>query len=49
MPADGEPNLPILAPQYRVDRELGAGGMGRVYLAHDLKQGHCQHDRNTSC
>ncbi|MCA2996939.1 serine/threonine-protein kinase [Gemmatimonas sp.] len=26
-----------LATHYRVDRELGAGGMATVYLAHDLK------------
>ena len=26
-----------LAAQYRVERELGAGGMATVYLAHDLR------------
>src|SRR3954471_16776577 len=26
-----------LADRYRVERELGAGGMATVYLAHDLK------------
>jgi eukaryotic-like serine/threonine-protein kinase len=32
-----------LADRYRVERELGAGGMATVYLAHDLK-----HDRNVT-
>ena len=27
-----------LARSYRIERELGAGGMATVYLAHDLKQ-----------
>ena len=26
-----------LADRYRIDRELGAGGMATVLLAHDLK------------
>ena len=30
-----------LADRYTIERELGAGGMATVYLAHDLK-----HDRN---
>jgi eukaryotic-like serine/threonine-protein kinase len=28
-----------LADRYRIDRELGAGGMATVYLAHDLRHG----------
>ena len=32
-----------LADRYRVERELGAGGMATVYLAHDVK-----HDRNVA-
>ncbi len=32
-----------LRDRYRVDRELGAGGMATVYLAHDLK-----HDRDVA-
>ncbi len=32
-----------LAERYRIDRELGQGGMATVYLAHDLK-----HDRNVA-
>ena len=32
-----------LADRYRVDRELGAGGMATVYLAHDLR-----HDRDVA-
>ena len=32
-----------LADRYRIDRELGAGGMATVYLAHDLK-----HDREVA-
>ena len=29
----------VLGPSYRVDREVGRGGMATVYLAHDLKHG----------
>ncbi|HVX38158.1 MAG TPA: protein kinase [Gemmatimonadaceae bacterium] len=32
-----------LSDRYRIDRELGAGGMATVYLAHDLK-----HDRKVA-
>ena len=32
-----------LADRYRIDREVGAGGMATVYLAHDIK-----HDRNVA-
>ena len=32
-----------LADRYRVEREIGAGGMATVYLAHDLR-----HDRDVA-
>jgi serine/threonine-protein kinase len=32
-----------LADRYRIDRELGAGGMATVYLAHDVR-----HDRKVA-
>ncbi len=32
-----------LADRYRIERELGRGGMATVYLAHDLK-----HDRQVA-
>ena len=32
-----------LAERYRIERELGQGGMATVYLAHDLK-----HDRKVA-
>jgi hypothetical protein len=31
------------ADRYRIERELGAGGMATVYLAHDIK-----HDRKVA-
>jgi serine/threonine-protein kinase len=33
-----------LADRYRIERELGSGGMATVYLAEDLK-----HRRKVSC
>jgi serine/threonine-protein kinase len=33
----------VLVGRYRIDREIGRGGMARVYLAHDLK-----HSRNVA-
>src|SRR5439155_10028633 len=29
--------MQLLGDRYRVERELGRGGMGRVFVAHDLK------------
>ena len=40
MPNELESLRELLAPRYRVDRELGQGGMATVYLANDVK-----HDR----
>jgi len=36
----GAPQIPGIGDGYRVEREIGRGGMATVYLAHDLK-----HDR----
>jgi TolB-like protein/tetratricopeptide (TPR) repeat protein len=35
--ADPAPGLPVYADRYMVQREIGSGGMGRVFLAHDLR------------
>jgi eukaryotic-like serine/threonine-protein kinase len=45
MPATGAPArlVSALADRYTINRELGAGGMATVYLAHDLK-----HDRKVA-
>jgi serine/threonine-protein kinase len=37
------PLATALADRYRIEREIGAGGMATVYLAHDLK-----HDRDVA-
>ena len=39
MAAIPEPLIAALATRYSLERELGAGGMATVYLAHDLKHG----------
>ncbi len=43
MTAAGERLAGALADRYRIERELGPGGMATVYLAHDLK-----HDRRVA-
>jgi eukaryotic-like serine/threonine-protein kinase len=43
MAADSGRLAAALADRYRIERELGAGGMATVYLAHDLK-----HDRRVA-
>src|SRR6185436_11821104 len=41
---ESEAPLPdVLVGRYRIEREIGRGGMARVYLAHDLK-----HARNVA-
>jgi serine/threonine-protein kinase len=43
MTSPGSPLSGALADRYRIERELGRGGMATVYLAHDLK-----HDRKVA-
>lgn len=43
MTAPGDRLAAALADRYRIERELGQGGMAMVYLAHDLK-----HDRQVA-
>ncbi|MEO8294632.1 MAG: protein kinase [Gemmatimonadota bacterium] len=43
MPSSGARLAAALADRYRLERELGQGGMATVYLAHDLK-----HDRKVA-
>jgi Tol biopolymer transport system component/tRNA A-37 threonylcarbamoyl transferase component Bud32 len=43
MTSPAERLVAALADRYRIERELGAGGMATVYLAHDLK-----HDRKVA-
>ncbi|MEO7610493.1 MAG: AarF/UbiB family protein, partial [Gemmatimonadales bacterium] len=39
MPATPEALAIALADKYRLEREIGAGGMATVYVAQDLKHG----------
>jgi TolB-like protein/tRNA A-37 threonylcarbamoyl transferase component Bud32/Tfp pilus assembly protein PilF len=44
LPGDAETPVPVvLGSRYRIEREIGRGGMARVYLAHDIK-----HARNVA-
>src|SRR5437899_2068746 len=38
-PQEGAPMPALIAERYAVERELGHGGMGRVFVAHDRKLG----------
>jgi serine/threonine-protein kinase len=43
VPDGPAPLAAAFLPRYRIERELGAGGMATVYLAHDVR-----HDRGVA-
>ena len=43
VPAIADRLITALADRYRIERQLGAGGMATIYLAEDLK-----HDRKVA-